>query len=255
MRPGEDAPMSGRGSRPGPLAELDAVEIKLNFGTSQIEEAERVFGLDVAAGDPRRIWFGEDRDGRDGPAALPLSARGIILRVREKKRSDVTLKIRGPDGCIDVPAWKKRTGALGELAKVEGDWSGQRRLVSASLDRELDDEGRRELDRREPSVERLLSEEQRLLARELMIPRARVELLRPVHAVKWDADEHGGIAAELWTVSVDLRFLEVSIRVTTDPVGAMEDLTERAVAGGLRLEAPSDTKTRTVLRHLATSGS
>jgi hypothetical protein len=233
------------------LTDVDAVEIKLNFGAAQVEEAMQVFGLDVAAAKPRQIWFGENRGGLDGPGALPLLGRGIILRVREKKSSDVTLKIRGPDGCINLLAWQKRTHDLGKLAKVEGDWSGPRRLVSASLDGELDDEARRELNSPSPSVKRLLSDEQRLLARELLVPLAQVDLLGPIEALKWDPEQDHGIAAELWNVGENLRFLEVSIRVTADPVAAMKNLEQRAVASGLHLDALPETKTSTVLRYLA----
>src|SRR4051812_33400653 len=82
---------------------LDSFELKLNFDADQVENALRVFGFDPDKGKPRKIWFGEVVDGLDGPDTLPLAARGIILRVRRKKKGgDVTVKLRGPDGCVDV---------------------------------------------------------------------------------------------------------------------------------------------------------
>lgn len=243
--------MGERVGRPSGSTEPDAVEIKLNFGASRITKAMELFELDPDRGKPRRIWFGENRQGRGGRGALPLLARGIILRVREKKNSDVTLKLRGPDGCFDLPAWAKRTRGLGELAKAEGDWSGDRRLVSASLDGPLDDEALEELERRDPAVERLLTDEQRALAGELLLPLRAMELLGPVEARKWDPDHEGDIAAELWNVDEDMRFLEVSVRVTDDPEGAVKDLEQRVRKGGLQIDPMQNTKTATVLRHLA----
>jgi hypothetical protein len=239
---------AGRSSGP---TEPDGVEIKLNFGSSQINVALDLFEFDPDEGKPRRIWFGENRRGLDGRAALPLSARGIIVRVREKKNSDITLKIRGPDGCLDLSLWAKRTRDLGELAKVEGDWSGERRLLSASLDGALDEEALDELTGRDPSLERLLTDEQRALAEELLLPVHAVELLGPIEARKWDPDQDGDVAAELWDVAVDMHFLEVSLRVTDDPDGAMKDLEQRVMKAGLRIDPMQNTKTTTVLRHLA----
>jgi hypothetical protein len=44
--------------------------------------------------------------GSDDP--LPLNSRGLILRRRVGKGADVTLKLRGPEGCFDVAAWADR---------------------------------------------------------------------------------------------------------------------------------------------------
>ena len=76
-------------TQPGPSAidGLDGVEIKLNFDAAQIDDALRVFGLGADAGKPRRIWFGEILDGAEGAGALPLLARGVIVRIRAKKKS------------------------------------------------------------------------------------------------------------------------------------------------------------------------
>ncbi|WP_203996476.1 hypothetical protein [Virgisporangium aurantiacum] len=230
---------------------MDGVEIKLSFDSTQIADATRVFKLEPDKGKSRRIWFGENRRGAGGPSALPLSARGIILRIREKKKSDATLKLRGPDGCIDPAAWRERTAGFGKVARLEGDWAGRRRLISASVDSELSDAARDELTAPAPSLPLLLSDEQRRLARELMIPLTDLELLGPIDATKWDPEDDDGFAAELWDVDGDLRFLEISILVSDDPLGAQRRLEQAAIDGGLRLDPEQDTKTSTVLRHLA----
>jgi hypothetical protein len=50
-----------------------------------------------------------------------------------------------------------------------------------------------------------------------------------------------------------LRFLEISIFVTQDPAGARQRLQQRATDGGLDITAAGqETKTTTVLRHVAT---
>jgi len=222
-------------------------EIKLNVEAPQIAKAMQAFGIEETEGKDRDIWFGEILDGRDGPIALPLSARGVILRVRTKGNGgDCTLKLRGPDGCLDVAAWRKRTDEFGDAAKVEGDWAG-RRLVSASLDHDLDDDARAAMDGPAPVAASLLSEQQRLLAHELLVPLEPVTLLGPIAARKWKLG--GGVEAELWTVD-GLRFLEIS-RVTDDPEQAQRELEQRARDGGVDLDPHPVTKTTRVLQHLA----
>jgi hypothetical protein len=70
---------------------------------------------------------------------------GVIVRVRAKKKSgDVTIKLRDPDGGIDVRAWRAGAGNSSD-AKIECDWAGKR-LVSASLGHDLDEDAVREVD-------------------------------------------------------------------------------------------------------------
>ncbi len=101
------------------------VEIKVNFTGSQIEQAKTVFGLDRESKD-RKIWFGEIVTGHDGRDALPLLERGVILRVRatKKKSGDVTLKLRGPDGCIDAAAWDEADGEPHRRGEARGRLGG-----------------------------------------------------------------------------------------------------------------------------------
>jgi hypothetical protein len=171
------------------------VEIKLNFGAAQIENAKGVFGLD---GEPeqREIWFGEIIDGLAGRDALPLLERGVILRLRDKRKSDATLKLRAPDGAINAAAWKERTNDLGKAAKLEGDWAGDKRMISASLSGDLDAAAVDELRSNHPSVAKLLSAAQQAVATDLMVPFERAVLLGPVAALKWEAAD--AVEAEQW---------------------------------------------------------
>jgi hypothetical protein len=232
------------------LRGLDGVEIKLNFNDAHIDAALGVFGLSTDAGKARRIWFGEVLDGLEGRDALPLLNRGVILRVRGKNNGgDVTVKLRGPDGCIDIREWRESVGDSAD-AKIEGDWASKR-LVSASLGSDLDRATVQQFNGEPPSIGELLSSELRSLTKQLLIPLKQVTLLGPIAARKWEAKNDGDVEAELWEVDT-LRFLEVSLLVRHDPVAAMEQLKKRATDGGLDLSASQDTKTTTVLRHLAT---
>jgi hypothetical protein len=224
------------------------VEIKVNFGESEIDKAKKVFGLDPGKAEERAIWFGEILTGRDGRDALPLLERGVILRVRAKKKSgDVTLKLRGPDGCLDVPAWTARVEGLGD-AKVEGDWADHR-LVSASLTAKSDRAARDDFTAGVPPITSVMSVEQTKLARELMIPVDRVELRGPIAAHKWEHEHEGGVDAEEWKVG-DLHFLEISVLAKGDPEQAQRELRRWATDGGLELDEGTGTKTTLVLKYL-----
>jgi hypothetical protein len=136
-------------------------------------------------------------------------------------------------------------------AKLEGDWAGKR-LVSASLGRDFGQDGVQEMDAAQPSIGRLLSAEQDSLAAQMLVPQDHMRLLGPIQAQKWEAEGDGDIEAELWEVD-GLRFLEISLLVTQDPIGAMQRLQQRATDGGLDITAAGqETKSTTVLRHLAT---
>jgi len=227
---------------------VERFEIKVNFDAAQIGRAAEVFDLDPRAATDRRIWFGEVTGGRDGADALPLLGRGVILRVRvEDDGGDVTLKLRGPDGCVDVAGWATRTAGLDGDAKVEGDWAA-RRLVSASLRTDLGPARHAVLDTDRPSLAALLSPGQRDLAADLLVPVDAVTLLGPVASRKWKDDD---LEAELWTIG-DLRFLEISAVTKKDPEKALHRLEQRARDAGLTPDTGPDPKTTRVLRHLAT---
>ena len=225
------------------------VEIKVNFTGSQIEKAKEAFGLKPDAAEKRDIYFGEIRTGRDGREALPLLDRGVILRVRAKKDTgDVTVKLRGADGGIDVPVWD--AADLAGEKKIEGDW-GDRRQISASLTVKSDDAGRTDFEAGLPPIVDLMSDDQEALAGRLLVPLGDVELLGPVTARKWKHDDIGGdLDAEEWKVD-NLHFLEISIVATTDPEQAQEDLLKRVQAAGLTPADEQKTKTTQVLQHLA----
>ena len=61
----------------------------------------------------------------------------------------------------------------------------------------------------------------------------------------------GEIAAELWEVGDQLRFLELSVLAKDDPVGDQQRLEEIVESHSLEVDPKADTKTRTVLEYFA----
>jgi hypothetical protein len=234
------------------------VEIKVTFAGETVDRALEALGLKDTEAKERRIFFSEVRVEPGDP--LPLTGRGLILRTRLSERGgDTTLKLRGPEACLDVLAWEERTTRWGDNAKIEGDWTGPRHLVAASLDHDLDEEDGETTDPRTPhDVIALLSDAQRTVAREWMIPLNLLEPLGPVLALKWKKTV-GGIEprfdVELWTVGEDLRFLELSVRVQATAATAVQHALNTAVdALGLPVAAGAGTKTEAVLRRLMAPG-
>jgi len=204
---------------------VDGVEIKVTLDSDQIEDGLVAFDLPREQARKRRIWFCEQVAESGASAALPLLTRGLILRLRSTGGdADLTVKLRGPEGCVDPQGWRRRTRSAGKWAKIEGDWAGPRRLLSASVDADIDDQQLANVLRgRDRRVSRLFSTIQDDLLRDWLVPRDGFDILGPVQAMKWDPASRGldqEIAAEMWQVDDGLRFLELSIRVERDPEGA-----------------------------------
>lgn len=239
---------------------VDGVELKVTLGAELVDTVLAAFGLDTAPAERRRIWFCEQLGGHGGPGSLPLLARGIILRVRTRadRADDSTLKLRGPEGCLDPELWHRRTEEFGDLARIEGDWAGNHRLVSASLDAKV--EGGRideAVAARPHQVRRLLSDDQQALAGELLLGLDGLTLLGPVRARKWGRGAGGlanDVAAEMWEVDDRLRFLELSMREKDDPLGAQRRLAETIRSRGIQLAPEQAPKTSVVLAHFAAAG-
>ena len=241
-----------RGLPPG----VDGVEIKVTLGAAMVERGRGAFRIGLAQAERRSIWLAERLGGQGDSADLPLLSRGVIIRIRQREGEDddATLKLRGPEGCIDPDLWRERTKSFGKRAKLEGDWVGERHLLSASLDGKIDEGRIEEVVAEQPQqVRRLLSAAQQALAEELLLPLNEVQLLGPVRAAKWrpGMGELGDIAAELWEVGDQLRFLELSVLAKDDPLGHQQRLEETVGSHSLEVDPKAETKTRTVLEHFA----
>jgi len=241
---------------------IEWVELKVTLGAEQVDAGLAGFALDAGSAERRSIWFCERIDAHGGPAMLPLLARGAILRVRKIRDSpdDSTLKLRGPEGGVDPALWRRRTRAFGDDARIEGDWVTDRHLVSASLDGRVEGDLIDEVIAagRPHQVQRLFSGQQSALAAEWLLGFGGLELLGPIRARKWkkgagklDAE----VVAELWEIDDGPRFLELSMRVSVnqDPAGVQRQLEQTVRDHGLDIAAGQQTKTSTVLTHLATA--
>ena len=232
------------------------MEIKVTFGAEMVERGREAFRIGLAQAERRRIWFAERLVRHGDPAELPLLSRGVIIRIRQREGEDddATLKLRGPEGFIDPNLWHERTGSFGKRAKLEGDWVGERHLLSASLDGKIKQGRIEEVVAEQPQqVRRLLSEAQQALADEWLLPLDEVQLLGPVRAAKWrpGMGQLGEIAAELWEVGDQLRFLELSVLAEDDPLGHQQRLDELVRSHSLEVDPEAETKTRAVLEHFA----
>ena len=239
---------------------VEWVELKVTLGAEQVDAGLTGFALEPRSAERRSIWFCDRIDAHGGPTMLPLLARGTILRVRRIRGSsdDSTLKLRGPEGCVDPELWRQRTQAFGDDARIEGDWVTDRHLIAASLDSDVEGDRIDEVVAagRPHQVRRLLSDDQAALAAEWLVGLDRLELLGPIRALKWKRGAGGlgaEVAAELWEVDEGPRFLELSMRVNVvdDPGGVQRQLEKTVRDRGLEIAAKQQTKTSTVLKHLA----
>jgi hypothetical protein len=239
---------------------ISEVELKVTLDATVADDPMDKLDLekDDDKAKKRTIWFFEGLDAHGSPSKLPLLKRGIILRVRGKRDGSggSTLKLRGPEGCLDPVLWERRLQAFGgaEDAKIEGDWAADRRLVAASLDGEVE-AGIDELVAGRPAqLSRRFTEAQTTLARELLVELDGLVPLGPIDAWKWDPGAgklDAEVEAERWEIEDGPRFLELSMRVAVaDGPAALRRLRKTVQDAGLTID-DAETKTETVLHHFA----
>lgn len=238
---------------------LDGVEIKVNVGADGIPAAVDAFDLGHAEKRRRTIYFCEDPAGPDGPGGLPLLTAGIILRLRRNKgrRDDITVKLRPCEDSQLTQRWITELGEDDWEFRVEGDWTGPRRVTSASLEAKIEEDVIDAVVMEGREIP-LLPAQRSFLAD---CARAPVDLSRliplgPIDGTKWELTRNGQeISAEQWVVSDKLRFLEFSIRVRPEEAPAAQQGFENLFREhGINLESVQETKTRIVLEYLASGG-
>jgi hypothetical protein len=235
------------------------IEIKVNVAGEDAEWATRELGLAASDAKRRRIWFYEHVDGIGGSGALPLFRRQVIVRVRRMSGGDgdITIKLRGTD-LVLPEAWIGPAQGDGWKFKIEGDWTGQRHATAASLTVDVEDVNDVEDGAGAPDLEVLVTDRQVSFLHaslDLPIDVSALEGIGPIDARTWSPTTVGfdeDVAAERWRAG-ELEFLELSLRVNAaralDVQAAFERfLTDRRV----RASSLEQTKTETVLRHLAT---
>ncbi|MBL3670948.1 hypothetical protein JL475_34380 [Streptomyces sp. M2CJ-2] len=243
------------------------IEIKVNI-EGDVTAALSALGGSSSPRTTRRIWFAEDRDGVAG-GRMPLLDGGVIVRLRiGGDPDDLTVKLRPCTREQLVGRFSAPFEAEPFTYKIEEDWSGNRRVLAASLVHghppgALPDAVKPGAD---PGASIDVVQDQFLHA---CAPAVRLDglvALGPILSTKVDEVPLGGLEADLeaWSVA-DLNFLEVSIRVKPKGEDDVEKFTARAERKqrkledavrerGVVLSEHPENKTRRVLTALAGAG-
>jgi hypothetical protein len=230
----------------------EKVEIKANAYDDNARFAADVFHLTANNGNRRRIWFCESRSGLEH-GRLDLLERRLILRLRitADEPDDTTVKLRDEQDPTPPDPWTP-------YFRVEGDWSGEQQLISASFTEKVESGQIEEALRGDSNISRAFAADQEDYLRQALRPSVRMDDLKclgPIQAVKWsdleDDDFGHELRAERWKIN-DLRVLEFSIRVDwEEAVDAQLGLNRILADRRIDLSGPGIPKTTLVLRHLA----
>ncbi|MER7778651.1 hypothetical protein ABTZ21_27205 [Streptomyces sp. NPDC096191] len=244
--------------------DLLPTEIKVNV-EGDVEAALSALGGSRSPMTTRRIWFAEERNGV-AEGRMPLLDGGVIVRFRMGgSPDDLTVKLRPCTRAQLVGRFSAPFEAEPFRYKIEEDWSGNRRVVAASLTHAhppgaLADAVKPGAD---PAASIDAVQDQFLHACAPDVRPDGLVALGPVHSTKADDVPLDDLKVDLeaWSVA-GLRFLEVSTRVHPEGEDDLEKFTARAerkqreledaVRGrGVELSEHTDGKTRRVLTALA----
>ncbi|MGY3200012.1 hypothetical protein [Streptomyces sp. TE5632] len=243
------------------------IEIKVNI-EGDVAAALSALGGSSSPRTTRRIWFAEDRDGVAG-GRMPLLDGGVIVRLRiGGNPDDLTVKLRPCTREQLVGRFSAPFEAEPFTYKIEEDWSGNRRVLAASLVHGhppgvLSDAVKPGAD---PGASLDAVQDQFLHSCAPAIRLDGLVALGPILSTKVDEVPLDGLEADLeaWSVA-DLDFLEVSIRVKPKGEDDVEKFTARAERKqrkledavrerGVVLSEHPESKTRRVLTALAVAG-
>jgi hypothetical protein len=241
---------------------FDGIEIKVTLGRDQTESA--VQKLNLPSGRPRwQIYFCEDVAAGISPGT-PLLDGGVILRARDKPggKDDATVKLRPCRRSQLTDRWLAATegetddGDKWEF-KLEADWSGDRRVLTASHTTGRPEGVVTGVGRKRGSVEDLFVAEQLAFLRDcagVAINLGTLTILPPVTATRWKSVEKAPpeleVRAERWTVG-DLDFLELSVVANLDGAWTKQEaLTGFVHSLDLVADPDQESKTRQVLEYL-----
>jgi hypothetical protein len=226
----------------------EPVEIKVNLA----DATEAIDTLQLTDGDPRRIYFLEDRTPGLG-TRYPLLTAGVVLRLRAEAdgAGDYTVKLRPCRRTQLVDEWRIPDDTdEGWSYRIEGDWTGERRVLAASL---VTDLAADEIASALEAPEEAFSLRQLSFVRtctNLPLGPAALTVLGPVAATKWSKVRVGEVRkvnAERWQVG-GLDFLELSRKVDADEAAAaLSELVRAAESIGLTVDANLRSKTEQVL--------
>ncbi|PWI05339.1 hypothetical protein DIZ27_39800 [Streptomyces sp. NWU339] len=243
------------------------IEIKVDI-EGDVAAALSALGGSSGPRTTRRIWFAEDRDGVAG-GRMPMLDGGVIVRFRiGGNPDDLTVKLRPCTREQLAGRFSAPFEAEPFTYKIEEDWSGNRRVLAASLVHGrppgvLSDAVKPGAD---PGASIDAVQDQFLHA---CAPAVRLDglvALGPILSTKVDDVPLDDLDADLeaWSVA-DLDFLEVSIRVKPKGEDDVEKFTARAERKqrkledavrerGVALSEHPESKTRRVLTALTGAG-
>lgn len=179
---------------------------------------------------------------------LDLSMQGVIIRVRQGAKNDLTVKVRLPKGDQQVD-----NSRLRELFPCEIDRTPAGANTSYAVATKFEATKVPEIGK---DIYSLLSASQIKLLREahVSIDWARVMRIANINSTKWETtapSPSGKLALELWEWPAG-KILELSAKVESDAEASKYAQLERLVKmRNLSLSASQDTKTSIVLKTLA----
>jgi len=239
---------------------LDSVEIKITVAGTQVKRALEAFEL-APTGRSLGIYFCEDVTRGVSTTSTPLLDLNVVLRARDKhcEGTDSTVKLRPCRRSQLTDQWLDGTDGARKI-KIEADWAGTRKVLSASFTADLPDGRIAHVHNGSKALPSLFSADQERFLKDCAGIRVNIEaltLLGPVTAWRWGPikirppEPELELLAERWTVDDTIDFLELSVRVApADAETTRLALEELARRRALPLDPDQETKTRRVLEHL-----
>ncbi|MFE3316745.1 hypothetical protein [Nocardia sp. NPDC059195] len=241
---------------------ITPIEIKVNLDGDVAGALHRLRCTDTAAA-YRDIWFAEPV--HPGPTGAPtlLSSR-IVIRLRSGDEDDLTVKLRPCLSSQLTGRWAAPFTEPGIGYRIESDWSGERRMLSASAISLRSPGSLRAAVARGVDVTDTLNSAQRQFLVSCTPPGVAVDHLcamGPVTSARWSGVAVGNLRADIerWTAA-GLDLVELSLKVAPRQGDSPVDVHLRALEAQRALEAAlrrlglmiatGDTKTEQVLTAL-----
>ena len=242
---------------------ITPIEIKVNLDGNVAGALQRLRCSDTGAA-YRDIWFAEPLHPGSTSAPTLLSSR-IVIRLRSGDEDDLTVKLRPCLRSQLAGRWAAPFTEPGVRYRIESDWSGDRRMLSASAISLRSPGSLRAAVARGIDVTDTLTSAQRQFLVSCTPPGIAVDHLcamGPVASARWAGVPVGNLRADVerWTAA-GLDLVELSLTVVPRQGASPVDLHLRAVDAQREIEAAlralgltiatGDTKTERVLSALA----
>ena len=231
-----------------PLAEMDAVEIKVTIRPDQELRAERTMEINEDTADVRVIYF------YDTPA-LDLFHAGVALRARLVKGDDddSTVKFRPVEAAKVSKDWRELEGF-----KLEADCVGERVVRSASLTVAQGKDEINQVAKGKRPIDKLFSKDQERFLAEFYkgpVDFGKLHVMGPIRVLRWKL-EHENFPHELtleeWRLPDGEDLVEVSIKTSPrEAPKAQKAFEDHLTQLGLDPKGAQETKTRTALEYFA----